>query len=92
MVTNALYGPTVWTVKLALSLLILHIFGRLRWIRLAIWFSILYTFVAYFSSMMIYVIPCVPRARGNLRTVSQFGSLLANRKKFRQRGGRDQRV
>lgn len=62
IVSDVLYAPVIWLVKLSLSLLILHIFNRLRWIRYAIGFSIVYTFLYYFGAMIYFLVVCTPRS------------------------------
>lgn len=42
-VIDMLYQPFVWFIKLPLFLLILEVFGRLRWVRFWAWGGILFT-------------------------------------------------
>ncbi|KAI4199618.1 MAG: hypothetical protein LQ350_004493 [Teloschistes chrysophthalmus] len=59
--TTAIYGPVIFFVKLALFLLFLHLFGRLRWMRYLVWFGITITGCFYISGTAVVFGLCAPR-------------------------------
>ncbi|KAL8689615.1 MAG: hypothetical protein Q9218_004757 [Villophora microphyllina] len=61
VVSTAIYGPIIFVVKLALFLLFLHLFGRLRWMRYLVWFGIAITGCFYISGMGVVFGLCAPR-------------------------------
>ncbi|KAL8817849.1 MAG: hypothetical protein Q9223_003389 [Gallowayella weberi] len=60
LVSIAIYGPVIFLVKLALFLLFLHLFGRLRWLKWLVWFGIGFTFLFYFSGVIVAFTLCAP--------------------------------
>ncbi|KAL8860624.1 MAG: hypothetical protein Q9178_002977 [Gyalolechia marmorata] len=60
VVSTALYGPVIFLVKLALFLLYLHLFGRLRWLKWLVWFGILFTGLFYIPGVFIPFTLCAP--------------------------------
>ncbi|KAL8913539.1 MAG: hypothetical protein Q9172_007261 [Xanthocarpia lactea] len=60
VVSTALYGPVIFLVKLALFLLYLHLFGRLRWLKWLVWFGILFTGMFYIPAVFIPFTLCAP--------------------------------
>ena len=60
VVSTALYGPVIFLVKLALFLLYLHLFGRLRWLKWLVWFGILFTGLFYIPAVFIPFTLCAP--------------------------------
>ncbi|KAL9604653.1 MAG: hypothetical protein Q9219_000373 [cf. Caloplaca sp. 3 TL-2023] len=60
VISLAIYGPTMFLVKLTLFLLFLHIFGRLRWFRYLIWHGIVITGCFYVSEFVIAFALCTP--------------------------------
>ena len=51
----------MWTIKLSLFLLLLQIFGRLRWLTYLVWFGIVFTGLFYFAGMIVSIAYCAPR-------------------------------
>ncbi|KAL8767081.1 MAG: hypothetical protein Q9209_006308 [Squamulea sp. 1 TL-2023] len=60
VVSTAIYGPVIFLVKLALFLLYLHLFGRLRWLKLLVWGGIVFTGLFYIPAIFIAFILCGP--------------------------------
>ena len=60
VVTTAIYGPVIFLVKLALFLLFLHLFGRLRWLRYFVWFGIAITGCFYIPGIIVPFALCAP--------------------------------
>lgn len=56
-----LYGPAIWMIKLSLFLLILELFGTLKWLRYLVYGGILVTGMVYFSIMIAIAAACSPR-------------------------------
>lgn len=56
-----MYGPSIWMIKLSLFLLILQIFGTLRWLRHLVYVGILVTGLVYFAIMVAMAALCAPR-------------------------------
>lgn len=56
-----IYGPSIWLIKLSLFLLLLEIFGSLRWLRLLVYGGILVTGMIHFSIMVAIAAVCAPR-------------------------------
>ncbi|KAL8955576.1 MAG: hypothetical protein Q9193_006627, partial [Seirophora villosa] len=77
LVVVALYGPVIFLVKLALFLLYLHLFGRLRWLRWLVWFGILVTGCFYVSGPIVVFTLCAP-ARGDSWLGMSFKSKCRN--------------
>ncbi|KAL8728135.1 MAG: hypothetical protein Q9181_005452 [Wetmoreana brouardii] len=61
LVGTVIYGPTIFFIKLALFLLYLHLFGRLRWMRYSVWFGITITGLFYVSGLIVPFGLCAPR-------------------------------
>ncbi|KAL8670251.1 MAG: hypothetical protein Q9168_005203 [Polycauliona sp. 1 TL-2023] len=59
--STAIYGPVIFLVKLALFLLYLHLFGRLRWLKWLVWSGIAITGLFYIPGIFIAFILCAPR-------------------------------
>ena len=60
LVSNGLYGPTMAIVKLALLLLIYHIFRSFRWLRLLVFFGAATIVLFYFIGMIFQIAVCSP--------------------------------
>lgn len=56
-----IYGPTIWMIKLSLFLLLLEIFGTIRWLRLLVYLGIIITGLVYFSILIAIAAACAPR-------------------------------
>ncbi|KAL8892974.1 MAG: hypothetical protein Q9192_005539 [Flavoplaca navasiana] len=56
-----IYGPSIWMIKLSLFLLYLEIFGRLRWLRLLVYYGILVTGLVYLGIMIAMAAYCAPK-------------------------------
>lgn len=61
VVSTAIYGPVIFLVKLALFLLFLHLFGRLRWLKWLCWIGIAITACFYISGLIVPFALCAPR-------------------------------
>ncbi|KAM0801902.1 hypothetical protein BDR22DRAFT_145079 [Usnea florida] len=61
LITELIYGPCLWFVKLSLFVLYLEIFGLLRWLRYSVYFGIITTGLFYFATMMVFAITCSPK-------------------------------
>ncbi|KAL8980898.1 MAG: hypothetical protein Q9205_004157 [Flavoplaca limonia] len=61
VVSTAIYGPVIFCVKLALFLLYLHLFGRLRWLKWLVWWGIAITGLFHIPAIFIAFIFCAPR-------------------------------
>ncbi|KAI4170114.1 MAG: hypothetical protein LQ348_007176 [Seirophora lacunosa] len=77
LVVVALYGPVIFLVKLALFLLYLHLFGRLRWLRWLVWLGILVTGCFYVSGPIVVFTLCAP-SRGDSWLGMSFKSKCRN--------------
>lgn len=64
VVSTAIYGPVIYLVKLALFLLYLHLFGRLRWLKWLVWWGIAMTGLFYIPAIFIAFILCAPTRGG----------------------------
>ena len=60
LVNNCLYGPVLFAVKASLFLLLYGIFGRLRWMRLLIWFGLVVTGLFYLTNVVVFASLCSP--------------------------------
>ncbi|KAL8929894.1 MAG: hypothetical protein Q9208_001038 [Pyrenodesmia sp. 3 TL-2023] len=62
LIIEALWGPFIWIIKLALFLLYLKLFERFLWFRPLIWGGITVTGLFYFSILITDLVLCAPRA------------------------------
>ncbi|MCJ1254964.1 hypothetical protein MMC24_002780 [Lignoscripta atroalba] len=60
VVSVAIYGPVIFLVKLAIFLLLLHLFSRLRWLRYLVYTGIAITGLFYFSGVIVAFVLCGP--------------------------------
>lgn len=56
-----MYGPILSMIKLALFVLIYHIFNTYRWLRLLVYFGALANLTFYFSASISVIALCAPR-------------------------------
>lgn len=63
LVIEALWGPFIWIIKLALFLLYLKLFERFLWFRPLVWGGIYLSGVFYFSVLVADLVLCAPRAQ-----------------------------
>ena len=79
LLTETLYGPFIWIIKLSLFLLYLEIFTPYRWLKHAAWGGIIVTGLFYGSSSIIKLALCVPR--GDENYIDAFSSRRCNKTK-----------
>ncbi|MCJ1251289.1 hypothetical protein MMC30_008521 [Trapelia coarctata] len=60
LVNEVVYGPFIFFIKLTLFLLLLEIFGRLRWLKWLVWIGICVTALFYLATMVVYIVLCAP--------------------------------
>ncbi|KAL9007966.1 MAG: hypothetical protein Q9173_006864 [Seirophora scorigena] len=77
LVVVTLYGPAIFLVKLALFLLFLDLFGRLRWLRWLVYLGILVTGCFYVSGPIVVFTLCAP-SPGNSWLGMSFESKCGN--------------
>jgi len=61
LVSNGLAGPAISIIKLALFLLILHIFSTLRWLRILAHLGATFNILFYFSGAIALIVLGSPR-------------------------------
>ena len=71
---EAIYGPLIWIVKVSLFLLILEIFGPLKWLRIAVWLGLVTTGLFYYSYMIILLVVCAPKEMTQLAYLEILGT------------------
>ena len=72
------YGPCVWLIKLSLFMLLLELFGRLRWMRYMAITGMTVTGLFYGALMVLSALMCLPRdAAGPSQSASQLASSRA---------------
>ncbi len=54
-------GPTMWASKAAILALYIRVFGTVRWLRLTSYGLIVFTFLFYWSNVVIAAVYCLPR-------------------------------
>ncbi|KAI4197871.1 MAG: hypothetical protein LQ346_002885 [Caloplaca aetnensis] len=62
LIIEALWGPFIWIIKLALFLLYFKLFNAFLWFRPLVWGGICITGLFYFSIMVADLVLCAPRA------------------------------
>lgn len=61
LIIEAVYAPCMWFVKLALFVLYLEVFGRLRWLRYLACAGIIISGLFSIAAMIAFVVMCSPR-------------------------------
>ena len=59
---DILYQPFIWLIKLPLFLLLLEVFGRLRWMRFWAWGGVLFTGLFSLGALSVEVQACASPA------------------------------
>ncbi|KAL8873666.1 MAG: hypothetical protein Q9174_000896 [Haloplaca sp. 1 TL-2023] len=82
LITESLYGPFIWTIKLSMFLMYLHMFGTPinKHFRELCWGGIAVTGVFYFLSLVINLVLCSPR--GGESYVMAFSAQRCARSKY----------
>lgn len=60
LVNEAIYGPCIWLIKLALFVLYLEVFGLLQWFRYLVFTGVFVTGAFYFATLVSFVASCRP--------------------------------
>ena len=61
MVIEAIYGPCLWFIKLALFVLFLELFGSLKWLRYMAIAGMTVTGLFYFATCIAFAVGCAPK-------------------------------
>lgn len=54
-------GPTMWASKAAIMALYIRVFGRVRWLRFTCYGLLIFTFLFYWSNILIALTFCLPK-------------------------------
>ena len=66
LVTEVIFGPLLWIIKLSLFLMLLDLFGVKKWLRVAVWVGIVVTGLFYLSMTVALLVLCAPRKQTQL--------------------------
>lgn len=59
-IIQAVYGPCIWLIKLALFVLYLEVFGLLRWLRYLVFIGAFVTGIFYITVGVSFIVFCIP--------------------------------
>lgn len=79
MVAEIIYGPCIWFIKLSLFLLLLELFGRLRWLRYMAIAGMTVTGLFYGATVVVYPVMCSPRGPAPQSQVSYIRALTSEK-------------
>ena len=64
LITESIYGPFIWMIKLSMFLMYLHMFGQINQrFRYMVWGGVAVTGLFYFSSLIGNLVLCAPRSK-----------------------------
>ena len=61
LVSEVIYGPLIWIIKLSLFIMLLELFGLLTWLKVLVWLGIVVSGLFYFAYLIVIVALCAPR-------------------------------
>lgn len=61
LIIESVYAPCMWFIKLALFVLYLEVFGRLRWLRYLVFAGIIINGLFSIASMVAFIVMCGPK-------------------------------
>ncbi|KAL8793768.1 MAG: hypothetical protein Q9195_003598, partial [Heterodermia aff. obscurata] len=67
----ALYGLVIFLIKATILMLFLKLFGRLRWMKLAVWVGLISSGIFYSASFIVFFVLCGPSGGKDWLEVSQ---------------------
>lgn len=80
LIVEVVYAPCMWFIKLALFVLYLEVFGRLRWLRYLVFAGIIINGLFSVAAMIAFIVMCSPRnGQSQFSYISALASPLCTR-------------